>query len=150
MGKGDGSRQQLSSGSVGTHDVSLVELALEVVDDVGAGGEVRRHEDVGPVVGPARVALIVVRRRRRPLLRLLRVRPGPCHRRGWSLGLGFWSTKTHRVATRVGEFWQATPNERKPMRMPDAMLTEWGDAGWGRRDEQTRLLRCLSWVASPC
>ena len=66
MGKGDGSRQQLSSGSVGTHDVSLVELALVVVDDVGAGGEVRRHEDVGPVAGPARVALVVVRRRRRP------------------------------------------------------------------------------------
>ena len=35
MGKGDGSRQQLSSGSVGTHDVSLVELALVVVDESG-------------------------------------------------------------------------------------------------------------------
>ena len=90
MGKGDGSRQQLSSGSVGTHDVSLVELALVVVDDVGAGGEVRRPEDVGPVAGPARVALVVVRRCRRPLLRLLRVRPGPRHRRGWSAwGWGF-------------------------------------------------------------
>ena len=53
-------------GGSGTHDVALVELALEVVDDVGAGGEVRRDEDVGPVVGPARVALVVVRRRRRP------------------------------------------------------------------------------------
>ena len=85
---GQGRRQQVPSGSVGTHDVSLVELALVVVDDVGAGGEVRRHEDVGPVAGPARVALVVVRRR--PLLRLLRVRPGPRHRRGWSAwGWGF-------------------------------------------------------------
>jgi hypothetical protein len=38
-----------------------------VVDDVGAGGEVGRHEDVGPVPRPPRVVLVVVRPRRDPL-----------------------------------------------------------------------------------
>jgi hypothetical protein len=37
-----------------THDVPLVELVLEVVDDVKAGGEVGWHEDVGPVPHPPR------------------------------------------------------------------------------------------------
>jgi hypothetical protein len=45
----------------GTHDIPLVELALEVVDDVGAGCEVGRHEDVGPVPRPPGVVLVVVR-----------------------------------------------------------------------------------------
>ena len=54
-------------GGRGPHDVSLVELALEVVDDIGAGGEVGRHEDVGPVARPPRVVLVVVRRRGDPL-----------------------------------------------------------------------------------
>lgn len=57
------------------HDVSLVELALEVVDDVGAGGEVGRHEDVGPVPGPPRIVLVVVRRSGDPL-QPLRISPG--------------------------------------------------------------------------
>ena len=60
----------------GPHDVSLVELALEVVDDVGAGGEVGRHEDVGPVPGPPRIVLVVVRRSGDPL-QPLRISAGP-------------------------------------------------------------------------
>lgn len=46
------------------YDVALIELALEVVDDIGVGGHVGRYEDVGPVVGPSGIALIVVGRRR--------------------------------------------------------------------------------------
>jgi hypothetical protein len=60
----------------GPHDVSLVELALEVVDDVGAGREVGRHEDVGPVPGPPRIVLVVVRRSGDPL-QPLRISAGP-------------------------------------------------------------------------
>lgn len=41
-------------------------------DDVRAGGHVRRDEDVGPVVGPSGVVLVVVGRRRY-LLQPLRV-----------------------------------------------------------------------------
>jgi len=43
-----------------THDVALVELALEVVEDVGARSHVRRDEDVGPVICPSRVVLVVI------------------------------------------------------------------------------------------
>ena len=111
MGKGDGSRQQLSSGSVGTHDVSLVELALVVVDDVGAGGEVRRHEDVGPVAGPARVALVVVRRRRRPLLRLLRVRPGPAIAGAGAWGWGFGRRRHTEWRRELGNFGRRRPTK---------------------------------------
>lgn len=55
------------------YDVALVELALEVVDDIGAGGHVGRYEDVGPVVSPSGIVLIVVGRRRYSLhpLRIL-------------------------------------------------------------------------------
>lgn len=57
-----------------TDDVTLVELALEVDDDVGARGHVGRDEDVRPVVGPSGVVLVVVGRRRNSLhpLRILR------------------------------------------------------------------------------
>ena len=57
-----------------TDDVTLVELALEVDDDVGARGHVGRDEDVRPVVGPSGVVLVVVSRRRNSLhpLRILR------------------------------------------------------------------------------
>lgn len=46
------------------YDEALVELALVVVDDVGAGGHVRGDEDVAPVLPPPRIALVLVRRRR--------------------------------------------------------------------------------------
>lgn len=45
------------------YDVALVELALVVVDHIGAGGHVGRYEDVGPVVSPSGIVLIVVGRR---------------------------------------------------------------------------------------
>jgi hypothetical protein len=78
-----------------THDVPLVELALEVVDNVGAGCEVGRHEDVGPVPRPPGVVLVVVRRRPDPL-QPLRISRGaacarvrlPSHVRSWILGTG--------------------------------------------------------------
>jgi hypothetical protein len=84
------------------HDVALVELAPEVSEDLGLGGEVGRHEDVGPVVGPARVPLVVVGRRRRPLL-LLRLpraaRVCVSHRESrWVLsGCGFATTARARL-----------------------------------------------------
>jgi hypothetical protein len=35
-----------------TYDVLLVELSLEVFDELTTGGEVGRHDDVGPVPRP--------------------------------------------------------------------------------------------------
>jgi hypothetical protein len=48
-----------------TYDEAAVELVLEVGADVGVGEEVRRHGGARPVLRPPRVALVVVRRRRR-------------------------------------------------------------------------------------
>ena len=55
-----------------TDDVTLVKLAFVVVDDVGARGQVRGDEYVGPILGPSRVVVVVVRTRRY-LLNLLRI-----------------------------------------------------------------------------
>lgn len=41
-----------------TQKLLLCLLALEAFDDVGAGGEVRRHEDIRLVVSPARAAAV--------------------------------------------------------------------------------------------
>jgi hypothetical protein len=63
------------------YDVSLVELALDVLDDLGTGGHVWRQENIVPVLWPAWVPLVVVRRRRGPfgaLLRRLRRHLGRC------------------------------------------------------------------------
>jgi len=105
-------------GGSGTHDVALVELALEVVDDVGAGGEVRRDEDVGPVVGPARVALVVVRRRRRPPRRS-RTPPSLA---GLGVGCGAFAARG-REAWRRGEGAGRGAGERG---------RAWGRGAWRR------------------
>jgi len=43
-----------------THNVALVELALEVGNDVVARGHVGRDENVAPVIRPSRVVVVVV------------------------------------------------------------------------------------------
>lgn len=43
-----------------THNVALVELALEVGNDVVTRGHVGRDENVVPVIGPSRVVVVVV------------------------------------------------------------------------------------------
>lgn len=53
-----------------TDNETMVELALEMVDNVGAGGHVGRNENVGPVICPSWIILIVICRRRY-LLQLL-------------------------------------------------------------------------------
>jgi hypothetical protein len=38
-----------------THGVLVVELALKMVDDIGEGGEVGWHNDVGPIAHPLHI-----------------------------------------------------------------------------------------------
>ena len=42
------------------YDIVVVEFLLKVVDDVKARGHVWRDEDVGPIIGPQRIAVVVV------------------------------------------------------------------------------------------
>ena len=42
----------------------MVEFALVVLDDLGARSHVRRDQDVGPVISPSSVVIVVVRCRR--------------------------------------------------------------------------------------
>lgn len=44
----------------GTNDVTLVELAFVMIDNIGARRQVRRDKDVGPVIRPLRIVFIVV------------------------------------------------------------------------------------------
>jgi len=53
-------RERRIKGVKKTHNIALVELALEVGNDVVTRGHVGRDENVVPVIRPSRVVVVVV------------------------------------------------------------------------------------------
>lgn len=49
---------------MGTDNVTLIEFAFVVGDNIGARSHMRRDENIRPIIGPFRVVFVVIGRRR--------------------------------------------------------------------------------------
>ena len=90
-------------GGDSTDHVELVEFALVVLDDLGGRSHVRRDQDIGPVILPLSVVIVVIGCRRNLLQSLGIIAPSAIDAIASSLSLSLLKEMNGQRVTRVSE-----------------------------------------------